>query len=113
MAYDGGGVDSVEKAYRALRERYFGRAAYDFGEVPLADIALVARSRSGIADAIRLHRLNVEMVPRSVFALRQLAGALAISGDTAGAVATLQQALTLSPNDAQVRSMLDALRRAR
>ena len=111
MAYEGGGVDSVEKAYRALRQRYFGAAAYDFGEVPLADIAPTVRAKSGIADAIRIHRLNVASSPQSGFALRQLAGALTIAGDTTGAVTALQQALTLNANDTQAKTMLDRLKR--
>jgi hypothetical protein len=112
MAFDGGGVDSVEKTYRALRERYFGSASYDFGEVPLADIASVVRTKSGIEAAIRLHRLNVASVPQSGFALRQLAGALTTAGDTTGAIASLQQALTLNANDAQAKTMLERLRRS-
>src|SRR5216117_2828553 len=32
------GADSAARAYRALRERYYGRAAYDFGE-PTLDVA--------------------------------------------------------------------------
>jgi len=46
LAYDADGTDSLDHAYRALRQRYYGSAAYDFGEVPLSDVAdvLVARS---------------------------------------------------------------------
>src|SRR5215216_3689726 len=43
-AYDVGGVDSTEATYRALRQRYYGSAAYDFGEVPLADVAAALRA---------------------------------------------------------------------
>src|SRR4029079_16915231 len=95
LAYDGGGVHSLEKVYLTLRQRYYGSASYDFGEVPLADVAPVVRAKSGIQDAIRIHKLNVASSPQSGFALRQLAGAQPVAGDTAGAVASLQQALTL------------------
>jgi hypothetical protein len=111
-AYEGGGVDSVEKVYRALRQRFYGSAAYDFGEVPLADIAPAVRAKSGIADAIRLHKLNVAFSPQSGFALRQLAGAQTAAGDTSGAVASLQQAIALNANDSQAKTMLDRLRRS-
>jgi len=30
MAYDGGGADSVERTYRALRKQYLESASYDF-----------------------------------------------------------------------------------
>ena len=110
IAYDGGGVDSAEATYRSLRERYYGRAAYDFGEVPLADVAAAVRSRS-LPDAIRLHKLNVEFSPRSGFALRQTAGAELASGDTASAIAALERALVLNPNDSQAKDVLTAVRR--
>ena len=40
------GTDSATRAYRALRERYYGRAAYDFGE-PTLDIAAFRLARAG------------------------------------------------------------------
>lgn len=111
MAYDAGGVDSTEATYRALRQRYYGSAAYDFGEVPLADVASALRARGKLPDALRLHTLNVEFSPRSGFALRQAANAQLAAGDTASAVASLEKALTLNANDGQAKSVLDSLRR--
>src|SRR5262245_3259830 len=40
LAYAHGGVDSTRARYNALRDRYYGRAVYDFGEVPLADVGI-------------------------------------------------------------------------
>lgn len=71
IAYQAGGLDSSLKAYRALRERYYGRFTYDFSEVPLADVAGRVAAQGNLADAERLHALNVEMNPTSVFAKRQ------------------------------------------
>jgi hypothetical protein len=110
-AYDAGGADSVETAYRALRQRYYGAAAYDFGEVPLADVAAAVRARNKLADAIRLYKLNIEVSPRSGFALRQAATAELAAGDTASAIAALQHALELNANDTQAKGALDALKR--
>ncbi|HEX3865483.1 MAG TPA: c-type cytochrome [Gemmatimonadaceae bacterium] len=110
-AYDAGGVDSTEAAYRALRQRYYGSAAYDFGEVPLTDVAAAVRGRDRLADALRLYKLNVAFLPASGFALRQAAGAELIAGDTATAIASLQRALEINENDGQAKTALDALRR--
>jgi len=63
-----GGVDSVFSQYRALRGRYYGGAAYDFGEVALGDVGTALASRGRGADAERVHALNVEMNPGSAFA---------------------------------------------
>src|SRR2546423_8938595 len=40
------GVDSASRAYRALRERHYGRAEHDFGE-PKLDVAAVRLPRRG------------------------------------------------------------------
>jgi tetratricopeptide (TPR) repeat protein len=109
-AYTGGGVDSVTAAYRALRARYFGGAAYDFGEVALVDVANTVRSSGTLADALRLYQLNVEMVPASTFALRSLAGGSLAAGDTAAAIASYERALAINPNDGQSRAALARLR---
>ena len=109
-AYDAGGVDSAESAYRALRERYYGSAAYDFGEVPLADVAATVRTRDKLADAVALYKFNIEMSPKSGFALRQAAAAELAMHDTATAVGHLERALQLNANDTQARDALDRLK---
>jgi hypothetical protein len=72
-AYHDGGMDSTLARYGALRDRYYGRAAYDFGEVPLSDVADSLRRGGHDADATRLLALNVEQNPKSSFAKRRLA----------------------------------------
>ncbi len=86
IAYDQGGLDSTEARYRALRDRYYGRSTYDFGEVPLADVARGLRMSGHGADAVKLHALNIEMNPNSVFAKRQGAtSAILVAYTTQGA----------------------------
>jgi tetratricopeptide (TPR) repeat protein len=109
-AYTAGGIDSVMSAYRALRARYFGGGAYDFGEVTLVDVANAVRSSGALTEALRLYQLNVEMVPTSTFALRSLAGGSLATGDTAAAIASYERALAINPNDAQSRAALARLR---
>ena len=109
--YDAGGIDSVETLYRSLRQRYYGAAAYDFGEVPLADVASALRARDRLDDAIRLHALNTEFSPTSGFAFRQAAEAYLAKRDTASAIARLEKALAINANDQQAKRMLDALRK--
>jgi len=74
-AYDTGGVDSTLSRYHALRDRFYGRAAYDFGEVPLADVGTKLRQAGHGADNLRVQALNVEMNPNSAFAKRRYANA--------------------------------------
>jgi len=71
MAYDSGALDSTIATYRTLREQYYGRAAYDFGSVPLTAVAAQVGQRGAVGDATALLALNVEVNPTSVFAKRQ------------------------------------------
>lgn len=109
MAYDSAGADSAISVYRTLRERYYGRASYDFGEAALADVGAALRTRGKTADALRFYLLNTEMSPNSAFAFSQAAGAQLAAGDTASAVRNLQKALSINPNDRQAKGMLDRL----
>lgn len=80
QAYAAGGLDSTRATYDGLRRRYYGRAAYDFGEVPLIDVANRIRAQGSLADAVALHALNVELHPDSRFAKQQFAaGALLVA----------------------------------
>ena len=85
QAYETGGKDSTLARYRALRGRYYGSAAYDFGEVPLADVATSLMTSGHAADAETLNALNVEMNPSSSFAKRRHAYVSLASGFGAGA----------------------------
>jgi tetratricopeptide (TPR) repeat protein len=107
--YDAAGADSAEAVYRALRTRYYGRAAYDFGEVPLADVGGALRARGKAADALRFYILNTELTPNSAFAFRQAAEAQLASGDTAAAIRSFQRALAINPNDRQAKGTLERL----
>ena len=109
--YVAAGADSTESVYRALRDRYYGRASYDFGEVSLSDLAESIAIRGQLQDAIRFHRLNADVNPRSTFALRQLAQSYLAVRDTASAISAYERALAVNANDPQSRRALDALRR--
>lgn len=75
IAYDTGGIDSTVSRYQALRTRYYGSAAYDFGEVPLADVGNRLRQNGHPEDGMRLQALNLEMNPTSQFAKRRYVSA--------------------------------------
>lgn len=111
IAYDSGGADAAERKYRELRERYYGRASYDFGEVPLADVGNALRQRNNMADALRFYTLNTEFSPNSAFAHRMAGGGYLAAGDTAKAIASLEKAIAIAPNDQQTARTLETLRK--
>jgi hypothetical protein len=109
-AYDAAGADSAEAVYRSLRQRYYGRAAYDFGEVALADVAMAIRARGKGPDALRFFVLNTQMVPESGFAHRMAGDAQLAAGDTTKAIAAYEKALSINANDPQAKRALDRLK---
>ena len=108
-AFDAAGVDSLDRAYRALRKWYFGSAAYEFGEVTLSDVAEALLIRKNSSDAVRVHLLNTEMSPTSSFAC-WMAGATQLSaGDASGAVSSLRKAVALNPSNQGALGLLQRL----
>jgi photosynthetic reaction center cytochrome c subunit len=110
MAYDSSGADSAIATYRALRAQYYGRAAYDFGDAPLADVGSALRARQKFADAVRFYLLNTEYSPTSPFAFRQAGEGQLAAGDTVAAIASFEHALMLEPKNMQLQRMLDSLK---
>ena len=101
------GLDSAVMAYRGLRDRYYGRAAYDFGETSLTAAAEELRGQGRYDDAIGLLRLNLEFFPNSAQVLYGLGETYLAKADTANAVANYRQALQKEPR------MFPAARRLR
>jgi len=87
-AHEAAGADSALAAYRRLRDESFGRFTYDFGPVPLTVVAAKLQAEGREEEALRFMALNVEMNPKSVFAMRQhaaIAVALALRNEGADA----------------------------
>jgi tetratricopeptide (TPR) repeat protein len=109
-AYDSSGTDSAVALYRDLRQRYYGRASYDFGEEPLAEVGGALRQRNKVADALKFYMLNLEFAPTSASAWSQAGGAQLAAGDTATAIKSFQKALSLDPNDRQATRAMQGLK---
>ena len=62
-------------------------------------------------EAIQFLRLNLDLFPRSARTYVASAGAQTAKQDTAGAIASLEKALEIEPNNAAARRTLDQLRR--
>lgn len=104
------GFDAAAAQYRELKTRYYGAQAYDFSESGLLATAQpLVQARTD--EAIRFLQMNLELFPRSARTYVALAGAQQVKKDTAGAIASLEKALEIEPNNAQARRQLDQLRR--
>jgi hypothetical protein len=103
------GPDSAIRAYRALRERYFGRDAYDFGE-PSLNIAAFRLGRASKYDAaFALLRLNEELFPNSSGMYVFRGNINLMRGDTTAAAAAFREAIRRDPANEEATGRLRAI----
>ena len=111
-SYETGGADSVVAKYKMLREKYYGRAAYDFGEMSLVEVAdELGRKPDQRKDAIRMMQMNLEYYPKSSMTFTALANGSLQMGDTAAAITAYQKALEIDPENPMAKRMLDVLKK--
>jgi len=105
------GADSAIRAYRALRERYYGSDAYNFAESSL-NIAAFRVGRAGkYPDAFALLALNEQLFPGSsgMYVFR---GNIALmSGDTTAAATAFREAIRRDPNNEEAKLRLRTIGR--
>jgi hypothetical protein len=98
------GPDAAVTQYRELRERHYGRGAYDFGEETILS-AVRRLSAARPEAAVSLAQLNLEFFPKSVNTLVALAIAQTRESDEA-AIATLKRALEIEPENGEIKGRL-------
>lgn len=104
-----GGADSALKSYHALRERYYGRDAYDFGEGSLNTAAF----RLGVAkkydEAFAMLQLNEDLYPNSS-GMSVFRGNIALmKADTTAAEAAFREAVRRDPTNLEAKGRLAAI----
>jgi hypothetical protein len=105
------GADSAVRAYRSLRERYYGRAAYDFSE-PSLGIAAFRLGRAGKFDeAFTLMRLNEELFPGSSVQYVFRGNIHLMRSDTAAAAEAFREAIRRDSTNQEARGRLRAIGR--
>jgi tetratricopeptide (TPR) repeat protein len=103
------GPDAAVAQYRDLRTEYYGHQSYDFSEETLLTAAQqVVRAKP--AASIPLLRLNLEFYPKSVRSYTQIAFAYTRTLDDEAAIATLEKALKLEPENGMVKGQLEQLK---
>jgi tetratricopeptide (TPR) repeat protein len=103
------GPDAAVAQYRELREQYYGRQSYDFGEETLLTAAQqIVRSKPD--ESIPILRLNLEFYPRSVRSYSQIAFAQTRTLKDEEAIATLEKALELEPENGMIKGQIEQLK---
>jgi hypothetical protein len=105
------GADSATRVYRSLRERYYGRDAYDFGEGSLNAAAFRTARGGKTGDALTLLRLNESFYPNAAALAIVRGNVLLMRADTAGAAAAFREAIRRDPANEEARGRLRDIRR--
>ena len=105
------GADSAIKTYMSLRERHYGRDAYDFGERSLNTAALDIARAGKTNEALALLRLNQEQFPDAV-SVHLFRGAVQLMrNDTTAAAEAYREALERDPQNREASQRLRAIGR--
>ena len=103
------GPEAAVAQYRDLRNEYYGRQSYDFGEDTLLTSAQqLVRVKPEISIAVL--RLNLEFYPKSVRSYIQIAFAYTRSLNDEAAITTLEKALEFEPDNGMVKGQLEQLK---
>jgi hypothetical protein len=105
------GIDSAVRAYRALRQRYYGRDAFDFGEPSLNTAAFRLGQAKKFDEALALLRLNEEFYPASSGMYVFRGNINLMRGDTSAAEAAFREAIKRDSTNNEARGRLRAIGR--
>lgn len=104
-----GGPDSAVRAYRSLRERYYGRDAFDFGEGSLNTAAFRLGSAKKFDEAFAMLRLNEESFPNSSGMYVFRGNISLMRADTSAAEAAFREAIRRDPSNQEAKGRLQAI----
>jgi|SRR5882672_598196 len=104
------GLKAALDDYAELKKKFYGRAAYDFGEGSLNVFGYDLLEKKDTAGAIQVFKLNAESFPESAHVRDSLAEAYIKSGDPKNAQLNYEKALTLDPTNENAKEMLKKLR---
>lgn len=103
------GAEAAIAHYHDLRERFFGRGSYDFGEAALNALGYALLGDGEHDAAVELFELNVTYFPESFNAYDSLAEAYMARGEDALAIENYERSLELEPRNENAREMLEKL----
>ncbi len=109
-AIEEGGVAAAAERYRALREEYYGKGAYDFSGRSLTPIAEDFARKGDLDGAVAVLKITTEANPDEAFGHLMLGQVYAQKGDTEAAIASVQRALQAEPDNNWAKQMLERLK---
>ena len=103
--YRKNGVEPALEHYADLKQKYYGRGSYDFGENALNNFGYEVL-KTDLAGAVQVFRLNAAEFPQSGNVWDSLAEAYMKSGDSKKAELYYKKALLRDPSDQNAKDML-------
>ena len=103
-------IDATLAAYRSLRQKYYGRAAYDFGKNTLVEVGNTLSADRHHAAAIRIYKENLEHFPNSVYTHVQIGRTYGAIEDTASALKHLKKALEIQLKSRWIKKLISELK---
>jgi pentatricopeptide repeat protein len=107
------GLEPALDYYADLKQKYYGRGAYDFGEDALNGFGYAVLGNNDPAGAIEVFRLNAEQFPQSGNVWDSLAEAYMKAGNLNKAEEYYQKALRLDPTDENAKEVLKKLKESK
>ncbi len=104
------GADSALAFYHGLRERFYGRATYDFGAGSLNTLGYVLLRDGRADDAVVIFQLNVEMYPEIANGYDSLGDGHKAAGHPQAALRSYLAAFELDPGMRGLQARIDSLR---
>jgi tetratricopeptide (TPR) repeat protein len=96
--------------YADLKQKFYGRGAYDFGEPSLNNFGYELLGQNDYAGAIQVFQLNARQFPRSGNVWDSLAEAYMKAGDLKKAEKNYRKALARDPKDENAVEMLKKIK---
>jgi hypothetical protein len=103
------GADSALRTYRGLRDRYYGRDAYDFGEGSLNTAAFRLGGMKKFDEAFAMLKLNEEIFPNSSGMYVFRGNINLMKADTTAAEAAFREAVKRDPNNQEAKGRLQTI----
>jgi tetratricopeptide (TPR) repeat protein len=104
------GDEAMLEQYESLRQRFYGRSAYDFGEGSLDALGSMLLEDGQTETALTVFKLNTEQFPESADAYDSLAEAYLAAGQTDLAISSYEKSLEIDPGNRNATRKLRELR---
>lgn len=108
-SYRSDGVEAALVTYDDLKDRFYGKGAYNFDENALNSFGYQVLRDGDTEGAVRIFRMNANAFPESANVWDSLAEGYMEAGDTENAILYYNKSLELNPGNQNARDMLEKL----